>query len=677
MKKRFFAILLTLVAAFSLTSCGKKYTVTFNSNGGSAVESQEVKKGKKAERPSDPTKSGATFGSWQLNGTDYDFDSKVTEDITLVAKWNGATSGDYSVTYNANGGSEVATGYANAGGTFAEPAAPTKAGFNFGGWYTDAELTQAYNFATAVSGNITLYAKWTSNAPYEPRWVLGQESQLGGQFDGKGMEIKIKVLPVSSYDPFDPNYTGTSQEIMKQHQRAVEAAYNVKIVYDAWGDDASWGPNRINNIKTGVSGNSYKENGIYVVNITSSWIPTLVKENCLAELYDVANDTGIFSEIGYNVDSEGNPDLTSIGYQQDETTSATTTVNNKVYGYVQGKARPDFFLYYNADLIAEAGMEDPATLWLRGEWTWPKFEAYVAELQTNLSAKGNNYYALAVRSAEFIIGSVASTGTSIATIQGRASLNLTSTDVTNRFLSIQGLYAKGYSDSDESDTPQSFLEARSAIVHGALWFIGASNRFDPAKCTFSIGAVPYPTAENQGGTPITTLNEDEAIMGYGNAPVETAQGSGVYIKGVDMSASTYKIPYDTTGCYSIINTENGTNGINNKKLFAIIYDLFEGLGDDPNEADVDSDTAYRNSIAAKFDYEVYADVIMSIQDKSYYVLITVLSMTVGGGSHYGTDAFYPLAKKICHDSSITPASQLNSVVQKYKDAMSSIGYTVA
>ncbi len=677
MKKRFFVILLTLVAVFSLTSCGKKYTVTFDSNGGTTVESQEVKKNKKVDRPTDPTKAGYSFVAWQLNGSDYDFDTKVTEDITLVAKWQGAQTGDYTVTFNSNGGSDVADGYANSGQVVGMPSTPTKAGYTFDGWYSDETCTQAYDFTTPVTGNITLYAKWKSTVAYQPRWTLGQESQLGYTFDGKGMEIKIKVLPVSSYDPWDNDYTGESKDIMRDHQRKVEAAYNVKILYDAWGDDASWGPNRITNIKNGVATKSYASEGVYIVNITSSWIPTLVKENCLAELYDVVNGTGIFSEIGYNIDANGDPDLTTVGYQQDETTSATTTVNNKVYGYVQGQARPDYFLYYNADLIAEAGEEDPATLWLRGEWTWPKFEAYVARLQTALSAKGSNYYALAVRSAEFVIGSTASTGTQIATIQGRASLNLTSTAVTDRFLAIQNLYAKKYCDTDEADTPQSFLEARSAIVHGALWFIGASNRFDPAKCNFKIGAVPYPTAENQGGTPITTLNVDEAILGYNDEPVETAEGSGVYIKGVDMSNSSYLIPYDTTGCYSIINTENGTNGLNNKVLFAIMYDLFEGLGDDPNVADVDSDTAYRNSLLAKFDHEIYADVIMSIQNKSYYELITVLSMTVGGGSHYGTNGFYPLAKKICQDSSITPASQLNSVVQSYKDAMTSIGYTVA
>jgi len=41
---------------------------------------------------------------------------------------------------------------------------PTKPGHTFGGWYADEELTTAFNFATAITGDTTLYAKWTANS---------------------------------------------------------------------------------------------------------------------------------------------------------------------------------------------------------------------------------------------------------------------------------------------------------------------------------------------------------------------------------------------------------------------------------------------------------------------------------------------------------------------------------
>ena len=69
-----------------------KYTVTFNSNGGSAVASKEVNYNTSVTKPVDPTKSGYTFKEWQLNGEKYDFSSKVTKNITLTAKWQAVCS---------------------------------------------------------------------------------------------------------------------------------------------------------------------------------------------------------------------------------------------------------------------------------------------------------------------------------------------------------------------------------------------------------------------------------------------------------------------------------------------------------------------------------------------------------------------------------------------------------
>lgn len=64
-----------------------KYTVTFNSDGGSKVSKQTVESGKTATKPSNPTRSGYTFKGWYLNGSAYNFSNKVTKNITLTAKW--------------------------------------------------------------------------------------------------------------------------------------------------------------------------------------------------------------------------------------------------------------------------------------------------------------------------------------------------------------------------------------------------------------------------------------------------------------------------------------------------------------------------------------------------------------------------------------------------------------
>lgn len=75
----------------------EKYTVTFNSNGGSSVESVVVEKGQTVNKPTNPTRKNYEFVSWQLNGKDYDFSKEITSDITLVAKWKKDTVVTYKV----------------------------------------------------------------------------------------------------------------------------------------------------------------------------------------------------------------------------------------------------------------------------------------------------------------------------------------------------------------------------------------------------------------------------------------------------------------------------------------------------------------------------------------------------------------------------------------------------
>ncbi len=82
-------IIVLLVAAivlyFSLGS--KKYIVSFNTDGGSLVESQEVEENKLAVSPTEPTKEKHDFLGWYINDELYDFTKPVTENVELTAKW--------------------------------------------------------------------------------------------------------------------------------------------------------------------------------------------------------------------------------------------------------------------------------------------------------------------------------------------------------------------------------------------------------------------------------------------------------------------------------------------------------------------------------------------------------------------------------------------------------------
>lgn len=134
------------------------YIVTFDSNGGSAVSSQVVESGNTAIRPTSPTRSGYTFAGWYNGNAAFDFNTKITSNITLTAKWNATnTISMYTVTFNSDGGSTVASQIVESGKMVTKPSDPTKFGYDFVGWYNG---NTAFNFNTKITSNITLTAKW-------------------------------------------------------------------------------------------------------------------------------------------------------------------------------------------------------------------------------------------------------------------------------------------------------------------------------------------------------------------------------------------------------------------------------------------------------------------------------------------------------------------------------------
>ena len=132
------------------------YTVTFDSDGGSSVATQVVTDGEKAQEPADPTRAGYEFAGWYKGAVLFDFNTLITENITLTAHWNQIIT--YTVTFSSAGGSSVASQQVREGLTATEPTpAPTKAGYDFTGWYKDGN---PFNFSTPITENITLVAQW-------------------------------------------------------------------------------------------------------------------------------------------------------------------------------------------------------------------------------------------------------------------------------------------------------------------------------------------------------------------------------------------------------------------------------------------------------------------------------------------------------------------------------------
>jgi uncharacterized repeat protein (TIGR02543 family) len=167
-------VAMTLFAACSGEDDNTKtvYTVTFETDGGTPAPSdQKVEEGGTVTAPSvNPTKAGYVFVYWHVSGatTAYNFQTPVSRDMTLYAKWQEEAQAQYwQVTWELNGG--VWPSDANPanevlkGGTLTEPAVPTQSNNTFEGWYKDAALTDQVTFpydVTGETGDITLYAKW-------------------------------------------------------------------------------------------------------------------------------------------------------------------------------------------------------------------------------------------------------------------------------------------------------------------------------------------------------------------------------------------------------------------------------------------------------------------------------------------------------------------------------------
>ena len=183
---------ITLKAKWNESKKETEYTVTFDSDGGTPVSPQIVKKGEKANEPTDPKKANYDFDGWNLGKDPYDFNKEVMEDITLVAQWKEKKSGkpEFTVTFDSDGGTPVATQIVEDGGTATEPPAkPTKANYDFVEWQLNGTK---YEFNTLVTENITLVAKWKKKTSVEQEFTVTFDA-AGGTFKNGSEQRKIEV----------------------------------------------------------------------------------------------------------------------------------------------------------------------------------------------------------------------------------------------------------------------------------------------------------------------------------------------------------------------------------------------------------------------------------------------------------------------------------------------------
>ncbi|NYD28282.1 InlB B-repeat-containing protein [Leucobacter aridicollis] len=139
-------------------------TVSFEPNGGSAVDGATVPFGEAVAAPVDPVRDGFTFAGWFVDAAGtvrYDFAAPVVEDVMLYAGWTEIVVEPHTVTFDSAGGSAVDPVTVPDGEAVAAPVDPVRDGFTFAGWFVDAAGTVRYDFAAPVVEDVMLYAGWT------------------------------------------------------------------------------------------------------------------------------------------------------------------------------------------------------------------------------------------------------------------------------------------------------------------------------------------------------------------------------------------------------------------------------------------------------------------------------------------------------------------------------------
>lgn len=182
---------------------------------------------------------------------------------------------ELGILFDSQGGSEVTPieGLAS-GDTAVAPTPPVRSGYSFSGWYTEPECTNLFSFATPITATITLYAKWTENAPVSsgssapPKYSVktnDSQAETGGALNFSSMNekagsvIKITGKPDAGFESGVPtvldkdgkpvelieNGDGTFSFKMPQGGVTVSAEFKKIDYFDDvnekdWFDEASW-----------------------------------------------------------------------------------------------------------------------------------------------------------------------------------------------------------------------------------------------------------------------------------------------------------------------------------------------------------------------------------------------------------------------------------------------------
>ena len=187
-----------------------RYTITFDTSGGSTIEPITLNYGEKVTPPVHPTKVGYEFDGWDINIPQ----TMPAKDSTITALWK---SNSYKIIFDTDGGSEIAPIVFKYGEAVSVSSVPSRIGYTFAGW--DKEIPKSMPAA-----DLTLKAKWTVN-----QYTITFDTDGGSMIDpitqNYGEAIKVPNDPTKSYHTF-AGWDKVIPETMPAEDLNIKALWN-------------------------------------------------------------------------------------------------------------------------------------------------------------------------------------------------------------------------------------------------------------------------------------------------------------------------------------------------------------------------------------------------------------------------------------------------------------------
>ena len=232
----------TVFAQWTKNQEQNDHAVMYVANGGQFATGETFQQGVTdsdgmMRQPAEPTREGYTFAGWywvsdlsgltdeqkDLNKVDFSQSVAGKDHVTVFAQWTkNQEQNDHAVMYVANGG-QFATGetfqqgVTDSDGMMRQPAAPTREGYTFDGWYWHADYSgytdeqkaaDKVDFSQPVQSDVNIYAQWTKNADAQAEQIT---VKFVDNFNETESSTEVKKGETVA-QPADPAYDGWTFE---------------------------------------------------------------------------------------------------------------------------------------------------------------------------------------------------------------------------------------------------------------------------------------------------------------------------------------------------------------------------------------------------------------------------------------------------------------------------------